>query len=118
MTLWGNNMENVEELSLCELYNILLAKAVIPKENWPQALHYYDDIDRRPKSSDPKLWLIKCKVGDEKEILANLYHKYFYFKSKFNFNTYSNLNKWNYRKTKWKLPSKFKSFIITPTTFC
>ena len=43
---------------------------------------YYDDIDRRPKSSDPKLWLIKCKVGDEKEILANLYHKYFYFKSK------------------------------------
>ena len=42
----------------------------------------FDLMDLKPKSSDPKLWLVKCKIGDEKEILANLYHKYFYFKSK------------------------------------
>jgi transcription elongation factor SPT5 len=42
----------------------------------------FDMMDLKPKSSDPKLWLVKCKIGDEKEILANLYHKYFYFKSK------------------------------------
>ena len=43
---------------------------------------YLDNLDKRPTSNDPKLWLVKCKIGDEKEILANLYHKYFYFKSK------------------------------------
>ena len=43
---------------------------------------YLEDLDKRPTSNDPKLWLVKCKIGDEKEILANLYHKYFYFKSK------------------------------------
>ena len=34
----------------------------------------------RPTSADPKIWLVKCKFGDEKEIMENLYHKYFYFK--------------------------------------
>ena len=42
----------------------------------------YDDFGKKPTSKDPKLWLIKCKIGEEKEILSNLYHKYFYFKSK------------------------------------
>ena len=41
-------------------------------------------IDKLPTSKDPKLWLVKCKIGDEKEIVANLYHKYFYFKNKDN----------------------------------
>ena len=44
-----------------------------------------DDINEenmyiRPTSADPKIWLVKCKFGDEKEIMENLYHKYFYFK--------------------------------------
>ena len=44
-----------------------------------------DDINEenmyiRPTSADPKMWLVKCKFGDEKEIMENLYHKYFYFK--------------------------------------
>ena len=41
-------------------------------------------IDKLPTSKDPKLWMVKCKIGDEKEIVANLYHKYFYFKNKDN----------------------------------
>jgi transcription elongation factor SPT5 len=41
-----------------------------------------DFEERRPTSEDPKLWLLKCKIGDEKECMANLYHKYFYFQSK------------------------------------
>ena len=43
---------------------------------------YYENIGKRPKMSDPKLWLIKCKIGEEKEILNNLFHKFFHFKSK------------------------------------
>lgn len=43
---------------------------------------YLDNLDKRPTSNDPKLWLVKCKIGDEKEILANLFHKYFYFRKK------------------------------------
>ena len=43
---------------------------------------YYENIYKRPKMNDPKLWLVKCKIGEEKEIVSNLYHKYFYFKSK------------------------------------
>ena len=38
-------MGNVEKLSLCELYNILLAKNTIPKNIWPQILYSYDDND-------------------------------------------------------------------------
>ena len=43
---------------------------------------YLENLDKRPTPNDPKLWLVKCKIGDEKEILANLFHKYFYYKSK------------------------------------
>ena len=64
--------ENQEEIA--QRYN---EKAIEPDDE-----EYYDDLDKRPTSSDPKLWLIKCKIGEEKEVLANLYHKYFYFKSK------------------------------------
>ena len=59
-----------------------IAKRYDEKVNEQEEDDYYDDLDKRPTSNDPKLWLIKCKIGDEKEILANLYHKYFYFKSK------------------------------------
>ena len=43
---------------------------------------YYENMYKRPKMDDPKLWLVKCKIGEEKEIVSNLYHKYFYYKSK------------------------------------
>lgn len=49
-------------------------------DNEPEEEEDYEE--KRPTSSDPKLWLLKCKIGDEKECMANLYHKYFYFKSK------------------------------------
>ncbi len=42
----------------------------------------YEKRDMRPSKDDPKLWLIKCKVNEEKECLANLYHKYIYFSKK------------------------------------
>jgi hypothetical protein len=32
---------------------------------------------RQPSISDPKLWLVKCKPGKEKECVENLFHKYF-----------------------------------------
>ena len=59
-----------------------IAKRYDEKVNEQEEDDYYDDLDKRPTSNDPKLWLIKCKIGEEKEILANLFHKYFYFKSK------------------------------------
>jgi transcription elongation factor SPT5 len=32
---------------------------------------------RQPSITDPKLWLIKCKIGKERDSVNNLYHKYF-----------------------------------------
>lgn len=32
---------------------------------------------RQPSITDPKLWLVKCKIGKEKECVNNLYHKFF-----------------------------------------
>lgn len=37
---------------------------------------------RRPNLEDPKLWLVKCRAGEETECVANLFHKYFYYKDK------------------------------------
>jgi len=34
---------------------------------------------RQPSISDPKLWLVKCRQGKEKECVENLLHKYFVF---------------------------------------
>ena len=39
-----------------------------------------ENMYARPSSEDPKMWIVKCKIGDEKEIQENLYHKYFYFR--------------------------------------
>lgn len=33
----------------------------------------------QPNISDPKLWLIKCRIGKERECVQNLYHKYFFY---------------------------------------
>jgi transcription elongation factor SPT5 len=33
----------------------------------------------QPSISDPKLWLVKCRPGKEKESVENLFHKYFCF---------------------------------------
>lgn len=42
---------------------------------------YKDDVivqqGRQPSITDPKLWLIKCKIGKERDCVNNLYHKYF-----------------------------------------
>ena len=44
----------------------------------------YDQVEEniysRPTSDDPKMWIVKCKIGEEKEVMENLYHKFFYFK--------------------------------------
>lgn len=40
----------------------------------------YEDVGQQgiqPSISDPKLWLIKCRLGKERESVANLYHKFF-----------------------------------------
>ena len=58
-----------------------LVKRYYEKENEP--IEEEEEFEeKRPTSSDPKLWLIKCKIGEEKDCMANLYHKYFYFQSK------------------------------------
>lgn len=36
---------------------------------------------RQPSISDPKLWLIKCRMGKERESVTSLYHKFFHFNS-------------------------------------
>jgi hypothetical protein len=40
-----------------------------------------DEIDQEqikiPSVEDPKLWLVKCKMGKERECMNNLFHKYF-----------------------------------------
>jgi hypothetical protein len=39
-----------------------------------------DEIIQQGKQAsitDPKLWLVKCKMGKEKECVNNLYHKFF-----------------------------------------
>lgn len=63
------NDENVEEI--VEHYNDI------------NQIKQYDKIEEKlydlPTSEDPKIWIVKCKIGDEKEIMENLYHKYFYF---------------------------------------
>ena len=59
-----------------------IAKRYDERVNEQDEDEIYDNIDKMPTSNDPKLWLLKCKIGEEKEILANLYHKYFYFKNK------------------------------------
>jgi len=44
-----------------------------------------DEVDqqsRQPSAKDPKLWLVKCKIGTEKECVNKIYHKYFYYLKK------------------------------------
>ena len=56
-------------------------KRYYEKENEP--VEEEEDFEvNRPTADDPKLWLLKCKIGEEKECMSNLFHKYFFFKSK------------------------------------
>ncbi len=32
---------------------------------------------RQPSIEDPKLWLVKCRLGKERECVNNIYHKFF-----------------------------------------
>ena len=53
-------------------------------ESLPDNFEEGDDIGqqgRQPSISDPKLWLVKCKPGKEKECVEYLYHKYFFGKT-------------------------------------
>ena len=55
------------------------------KENETEYIDSNDPIEKnalQPSISDPKLWLVKCKIGKERECVQNLYHKYFNFNSK------------------------------------
>jgi hypothetical protein len=38
---------------------------------------FNEQQERQPSIEDPKLWLVKCRLGKEKECVNNLYHKYF-----------------------------------------
>lgn len=40
-------------------------------------------VNRQPKSTDPKLWLVKCKMGKEKENVFTLLKKYFFNKKQY-----------------------------------
>ena len=45
-----------------------------------ELLNPYDNVEingLQPTLDDPKLWLVKCKIGKERESVENLYHKYF-----------------------------------------
>ena len=35
-----------------------------------------EEINRLPTKDDPKMWIVKCRIGDEKAVVNNLYHKY------------------------------------------
>ena len=39
-----------------------------------------EEANKKPTKDDPKMWIVKCRIGDEKSIVQNLYHKYFFFK--------------------------------------
>lgn len=43
-------------------------------------LEITDEIGQQslqPSISDPKLWLIKCRINKERDCVNNLFHKYF-----------------------------------------
>ena len=42
-----------------------------------------DEVNKKPTKDDPKMWIVKCRIGDEKAVVQNLYHKYFYFKQQY-----------------------------------
>jgi len=44
-------------------------------------------LAKQPSIQDPKLWLIKCKLGTERECVNNLFHKYFAMESSSNKNS-------------------------------
>jgi len=75
-------MQKNQQIKITEENEEEIAKRYDEKVNEPEEDEYYDNMDKKPTSNDPKLWLLKCRIGDEKDIMANLYHKYFYFKSK------------------------------------
>lgn len=75
-------MQRNRQIKITEENEEEIAKRYDEKINEQDEDEYYDNIDKKPTASDPKLWLLKCRIGDEKDILANLYHKFFYFRSK------------------------------------
>lgn len=63
-----NKYANIDENDIAHDYEDDLAEE-----------RYADEInDKQPKLTDPKLWLVKCKMGKEKESVNDLLHKYFF----------------------------------------
>lgn len=48
--------------------------------------------NKQPKPSDPHLWLVKCKIGKEKDSVSDLLHKYFYNHKSANLKIFSALS--------------------------
>ena len=51
-------------------------------EGYSEYVDPNNEIERnalQPNSQDPKLWLIKCKLGKERECVETLFHKYFHY---------------------------------------
>lgn len=80
-------MKKIEDMTLSELYILLLTKEVIEKEDWPILLFYYDDDDIYRKIN--KYYVLEYKEskditnGDEREEL------YDYARSKTRYNVFT-----------------------------
>ena len=74
-------LQKKNQIKITEENEEEIARRYDEKVNEPEEDEYYEN-GKKPTSADPKLWLLRCRIGDEKEIMANLYHKYFYFKTK------------------------------------
>lgn len=52
----------------------------------------YDDITQNgllPTTKDPNLWLVKCRIGEEKQLVLQLMRKYIAYQSSTDVNKYS-----------------------------
>ncbi len=48
----------------------------------PESTKYISQYLLQPSIYAPKMWLIKCRLGTERECVETLFHKYFSFKRK------------------------------------
>lgn len=75
-------MQKNQQIKIIEENEEEIAKRFDEKVNEQEEDEYYDNIDKKPTSINIKVWLLKYRIGDEKDIVLNIYHKYFYFKIK------------------------------------
>lgn len=78
-------MAQYENKNLYMRKPILTEEQILDKIKGMEENEYIDINDGvgkqalQPNISDPKLWLIKCRIGKERECVQNLYHKYFFY---------------------------------------